>query len=76
MIQSKRELMAEEHSDETDRNPSILVEPPEDVSIPHIVTGRPPLNIEWYWVPPGPFTMGSEEYRDSKPAHTANLPGF
>ncbi|MGD8856776.1 MAG: formylglycine-generating enzyme family protein, partial [Chloroflexota bacterium] len=53
-----------------------LATPPDGVAIPHIVTGAPPLNIDWCWVPAGPFTMGSDVYSREKPVHTVALDGF
>jgi formylglycine-generating enzyme required for sulfatase activity len=50
--------------------------PSEDIAIPHIMTGAPPLNIEWCWVPAGRFTMGGEEYTDEEPFHSVDLAGF
>lgn len=50
--------------------------PPPGITLPHIVTGPDPLNITWCWVPPGPFTMGSEEHDREKPVHQVDLPGF
>lgn len=68
--------MAKKNSSKKDQAPSNLGKPPEDVTIPYIVTGRPPLNIEWCWVPAGPFTMGSGSSLGTKPIHTVNLAGF
>ena len=49
---------------------------PGKVSLPHVVTGPAPLKMAWCWVPGGPFTMGSEQYDDEKPAHQVEVAGF
>ena len=38
-------------------------------TLPHIITGKPPLRIEWCWVLRGKFTMGSDKYSNQKPVH-------
>jgi formylglycine-generating enzyme required for sulfatase activity len=54
----------------------ILATPPSNIAIPHIITGKSPLNMKWCWIPEGKFTMGSENYDSEKPIHQVDVAGF
>lgn len=48
-----------------------------NVKLPYIVTGKPPLEFQWCWVPGGEFTMGSENgCYDEKPVHQVEVDDF
>ena len=44
--------------------------------LPHIIQGKPPLTIDWCWVPSGEFTMGGDTYSNEKPIHRVTIESF
>jgi formylglycine-generating enzyme required for sulfatase activity len=54
-----------------------LSAPRPDIAVPHILKVASPLEMEWCWVPAGPFTMGSsDESGDESPIHEVHLDDF
>lgn len=53
-----------------------LAVPQGNTTLPHIVTDKSPLNMQWCWIPASTFTMGSDKYDREKPIHKPHVDGF